>query len=304
MFPYDEPFADSSQIPTHLVSKFAREKVTVAVSGDGGDELFGGYNRYFAAERLWRNIGKVPAPLRAGIGNGLGAIPPEFWSRLIRLGSRDAPPHLGAKLQKGLRVAGKSRGFDELFESFLDEWSGEPSPVIGAPSPGRFDLGVDGPAAVRMMYADAVAYLPDDIMAKVDRASMAVALETRAPYLDHRVAEVAARIPVDMKIRGGKGKLILRKLLYREAPAELFERPKAGFGIPVGEWMKGALRPWAEDLLDPARMRTEGWFDADRVQRRWQQHLTGERESSIALWAVLMFQAWLREQEGALAAAA
>ena len=301
---YDEPFADSSQIPTHLVSKFAREKVTVAVSGDGGDELFGGYNRYFAAERLWERMRRIPAPIRAGLGSGLGAIPPEFWNHLIRMRSSGASPHLGAKVQKGFRVAARSRDIDDLFESFLDEWAGEPSPVIGGSAGTGFDLAVGGPAAVRMMYADAVAYLPDDIMAKVDRASMAVALETRAPYLDHRVAEVAARIPIAMKIRGARGKLILRKLLYREAPAELFERPKAGFGIPVGEWIKGPLRPWAEDLLDPARMKSEGWFDAERVQRRWQQHLGGARDSSIALWAVLMFQAWLREQSSSLAAAA
>jgi asparagine synthase (glutamine-hydrolysing) len=155
-----------------------------------------------------------------------------------------------------------------------------------------------------MMYADAVAYLPDDIMAKVDRASMAVALETRAPYLDHRVAALAARIPLTMKIRGGTGKLILRKLLYREAPAELFERPKAGFAVPVGEWFKGPLRPWAEELLDPVRMRSEGWFDPAPIERRWRQHLSGQRDSSVALWAILMFQAWLREQSGAMAAAA
>jgi len=301
---YDEPFADSSQIPTHLVSKFAREKVTVAVSGDGGDELFGGYNRYFAVERLWSQMRRIPSPVRTGLGNGLGVIPPAFWNRLIRMRSSGAPPHLGAKVQKGFRVAAKSRDIDDLFESFLDEWAGEPSPVIGASAGNGFDLAVGGPAAVRMMFADAVAYLPDDIMAKVDRASMAVALETRAPYLDHRVAAVAARIPIEMKIRGGKGKLILRKLLYREAPAEMFERPKAGFAVPVGEWLKGPLRPWAEDLLDPMRMKNEGWFDAERIQRRWRQHLAGTRDSSIALWAVLMFQAWLREQGSSLAAAA
>jgi asparagine synthase (glutamine-hydrolysing) len=274
------------------------------VSGDGGDELFGGYNRYFAAEKLWQRMRRIPSPLRAGLGSGLGAIPPEFWNRLIRMRSNGAPPHLGAKVQKGFRVAARSRDIDDLFETFLDEWAGEPSPVIGASAGAGFDIAIDGPAAVRMMYADAVAYLPDDIMAKVDRASMAVALETRAPYLDHRVAAIAARIPIEMKIRGGRGKLILRKLLYREAPAELFERPKAGFGIPVGEWIKGPLRPWAEDLLDPARMKSDGWFDAERIQRRWQQHLRGSRDSSIALWAVLMFQAWLREQRGSLAAAA
>ncbi|HEX6219052.1 MAG TPA: asparagine synthase C-terminal domain-containing protein [Sphingomicrobium sp.] len=259
---------------------------------------------YFAAERLWDRMRMVPAPLRAGIGNGLGTIPAEFWNRLIRLGSKGAPPHLGAKVQKGFRVAAQSRNIDDLFESFLDEWAGEPTPVLGASDNTGFDLGVDGPTATRMMYADAVAYLPDDIMAKVDRASMAVALETRAPYLDHRVADLAAKIPMGMKIRGGKGKLILRKLLARELPEELFERPKAGFGIPVGQWIKGPLRPWAEDLLDQSRMRSEGWFDAARVERRWRQHLAGDRDSTVAIWAILMFQAWLREQSEELVAAA
>ena len=302
---YDEPFADSSQIPTHLVSKFAREQVTVAISGDGGDELFGGYNRYFAAAGLWDRVRHLPTPLRAGLGRTLGAVPPAFWNGLIRLGARGAPPHLGAKVRKGLRVAGAARDFDQLFAGFLDEWAGEPSPVLGAAGGGPLlDMDVDGPGALRMMYADAMAYLPDDIMAKVDRASMAVALETRAPYLDHRVAAVAAAIPMDMKIQGATGKIILRKLLYREAPRELFERPKAGFGIPIDDWLRGALRPWADDLLNPARMQSEGWFDPAPIQHRWRQHLAGTRNAGSALWAILMFQAWLREQQGAVAKAA
>jgi asparagine synthase (glutamine-hydrolysing) len=155
-----------------------------------------------------------------------------------------------------------------------------------------------------MMYCDAVSYLPDDILCKVDRASMAVSLETRAPFLDHRVAEVAARVPVDLKIRGGSGKHILKKMLFREAPREIFERPKAGFGIPVGEWVRGPLRDWAENLLDPARMRCEGWFDAEAVNRRWLEHLSGQRDSTPALWAILMFQAWSRAQDSRVAAAA
>lgn len=155
-----------------------------------------------------------------------------------------------------------------------------------------------------MMYCDAVSYLPDDILCKVDRASMAVSLEARAPFLDHRVAAVAARIPTDMKIRGGVGKHVLREVLYREAPRSLFERPKAGFGIPVGEWLKGPLRDWAEELLDPRGMRSEGWFDPAPIVARWQQHLDGTRDSMPALWAVLMFQAWLRDQDSVAAAAA
>jgi asparagine synthase (glutamine-hydrolysing) len=155
-----------------------------------------------------------------------------------------------------------------------------------------------------LVYCDAVSYLPDDILAKVDRASMAVSLETRVPFLDHRVAAVAARIPVSMKIHGSRGKQILRQLLYREAPSALFERPKAGFAIPVGEWIRGPLRPWAEELLEPKRMAEEGWFDPTIVQRRWQDHLAGRRNSTPALWAILMFQAWLRSQKDQLALAA
>jgi len=155
-----------------------------------------------------------------------------------------------------------------------------------------------------MMYCDAVSYLPDDILCKVDRASMAVALETRVPFLDHRVAEVASRIPLSMKIREGRGKAILRKLLGRYVPTELIDRPKSGFAVPVGEWIKGPLRGWAEDLLDPTAMRSEGWFDAELIAARWQEHLSGRRDSTAAIWAILMFQAWLREQNAVSAVAA
>jgi asparagine synthase (glutamine-hydrolysing) len=155
-----------------------------------------------------------------------------------------------------------------------------------------------------MMYCDAITYLPDDILCKVDRASMAVSLESRVPFLDHRVAKVAARIPIEMKISGGRGKQILRRLLAREVPAELFERPKAGFGIPVGEWIKGPLRPWVEELLDPGRLADQGYFDPAIVQRRWHDHLSGQRNSTPALWAILMFQAWIADQKSALQLAA
>ena len=295
---YDEPFADSSQIPTHLVSRFAREQVTVALSGDGGDELFGGYNRYVQAARLWGQLKRLPAPLRALAGRSLGGMPPAAWNRLAGLlpGAR-RPPHFGTKVQKALRTMGGASGLGDVFGSFIDEWSAERSPVLGgeeAPAQCAFDLepGAPAPDAVRMMYCDARTYLPDDILCKVDRAAMAVSLETRVPFLDHRVAELAARIPLGMKIRGGTGKHILRRLLYREAPGRLFERPKAGFGIPVGEWIKGPLRPWAEELLDRRKLAAQGWFDADTVHTRWQQHLRGERDSTPALWAILMFQAW------------
>lgn len=299
---YDEPFADSSQIPTHIVSRFAREQVKVALSGDGGDELFGGYNRYFGSARLWSGMKRLPRPLRMAVGRSLGQVPPSAWDGMAGLlpqGRR--PPYFGSKVQKTLRTMGAADGLEDVFATFLDEWSGGASPVIGAEEAVPacdfdLDIGGDAPEAVRMMYCDALSYLPDDILCKVDRASMAVSLETRAPFLDHRVAELAARIPVGMKIGGGKGKLILRKLLYRQAPAALFERPKAGFGIPVGEWIKGPLRDWAEALLDEHRLAREGYFDPAMVRFRWEQHLRGQRDSTPALWAILMFQAWLDEQ--------
>lgn len=293
---YDEPFADSSQIPTHLVSRFAREQVTVALSGDGGDELFAGYNRHFAAPRLWQRLQMLPRPVRAAIGGPLSRLPPDLWN--LARGNR--PAHFGAKVQKALRIAGSAQAFDDVYTSFLDEWNNEPSPVLGAVrGAGDFDMAVSAGASdtVRMMYCDAVSYLPDDILCKVDRAAMAVSLETRVPFLDHRVAEVAAHIPVAMKVRGGVGKHILRRLLYRHAPREMFDRPKAGFGIPVGLWLKGPLREWAEHLLAPDRLAAEGFFDAELVRVRWQAHLDGRRDGATALWAVLMFQAWLAEQQ-------
>ncbi len=300
---YDEPFADSSQIPTHLVSKFAREQVTVALSGDGGDELFGGYNRYFGTARLWKHMKKLPRPVRAGLGRGFGALPAETWNSLSAvMPARRRPPHFGTKVQKAFRTMARASTVDTVFSTFLDEWSASPSPVIdGAAMPAQcgfdMDVGEGAPDAVRMMYCDAVSYLPDDILCKVDRAAMSVSLETRVPFLDHHVAAVAARIPIEMKIRGGSGKHILRRLLYREAPQAMFERPKAGFGIPVGEWVRGPLRGWAEDLLERNRLKEDGFFDPAIVHARWQQHLSGQSDSTHAIWSILMFQAWRQEQQ-------
>jgi asparagine synthase (glutamine-hydrolysing) len=297
---FDEPFADNSMIPTYLVSRLAREKVTVALSGDGGDELFGGYNRYFGTALLWSWFNRFPSPIRTAAGRGFGRLPAGIWEaagRLLPGGRR--PPYFGVKVQKTWRTMGASNDFAEVFHSFLDEWSGEQGPVLGgAGDAGRLDMDIAAaPDAIRMMYCDSVSYLPDDILCKVDRAAMAVSLETRVPFLDHRVAELAARIPVGMKIREGRGKLILRKMLYREVPPELFERPKAGFGIPVGDWLKGPLRDWAESLLDERRLREDGFFDVGTIRNRWEQHLRNERDGSSAIWAVLMFNAWNEERK-------
>jgi asparagine synthase (glutamine-hydrolysing) len=298
---YDEPFADSSQIPTHLVSALAREHVTVALSGDGGDELFGGYNRYLATSRLWSQLKRVPRPVRAVMGGVMSMVPPAAWNSaaaLLPAGRR--PAFFGSKVQKVFRTMRSASDIEDVANTFLDEWAGKDSPVLPrAPLPREaafdMDLGPGAPDVARLMYSDAVSYLPDDILCKVDRAGMAVSLESRIPFLDHRVAELAARIPLSMKIQGGTGKVILRRLLYRQAPQALFDRPKAGFAVPVGEWIKGPLRPWAEELLSPARLNQEGYFDADLVQARWRSHLSGEKDSTQALWTVLMFQAWLAD---------
>ena len=297
---YDEPLADSSQIPTHLVSRLARGHVTVALSGDAGDELFGGYNRYPATERLWRNLQRLPRPVRQIAGSGLARVPAQAWNGLASvLPAERRPAFFGARVQKLFGTMRDVSTLEELSLTYLDEWAGRSSPVLGEGLGGeaRFDmdLGPGAPDLSRMMYCDAVTYLPDDVLAKVDRAAMAVSLETRIPFLDHRVAAVAARIPLRMKIHSGQGKQILRRLLYKHAPREMFERPKSGFAVPVGTWLKGPLRAWAEEALDPSRMRQQGYIDADVVQRRWRAHLSGEKEATHALWSVLMFQAWLAE---------
>lgn len=292
---FDEPFADPSQIPTYLVSKFAREQVTVALSGDGGDELFTGYGRHLYAMRMWKMIGRVPWPVRAA-GRPFGRIPPRAFKRLAALGGRGSDARFIGQMHKAVRIAGSARSFDDVYASLLHQWPYEAAPIGLPPSPAAgFPLQLHrAPDTVRMTYCDAMAYLPDDILCKVDRAAMAVSLETRVPFLDHRVAEVAARIPLSMKVRDGKGKHIIRDLLGRELPRELFERPKSGFALPVGEWVKGPLRAWAEELLEPSRMQSDGWFDPRIVQRRWTEHLRGERNSTDAIWAILMFQSWLR----------
>ena len=296
---YDEPFADSSQIPTFLVSQFAREHVTVVLSGDGGDELFGGYNRYLVAARLWDRVQSLPRPVRGALGGFAASVPPSAWNALVAMksGSRRSS-HFGASLQKLARTAGGAVNLSDFFARFLDQWCDEGSPVLplasGSGEAAYCLLLPDGtPTATCMMLADATAYLPDDILCKVDRAAMAVGLETRIPFLDHRVTAVAARIPIAMQIRGGTGKRMLRSLLARHAPPALFDRSKAGFAIPVGEWIKGPLRDWAEALLDPTRLRREGWFDADKVARRWHAHVSGRTDATAALWTILMFQSWL-----------
>lgn len=295
---YDEPFADSSQIPTHLVSKLARSEVIVSLSGDAGDELFGGYNRHIQFPRLWRAMQKAPGPVRKTALGAAGAMPPGLWNGLSDLARRRRSAWFGDNAKRALRLMGRADGFDTLFDSFMDDWALSGSPLAGDQRCEQ-RLGLDPrlsalPLEVQMMHADAVTYLPDDILAKVDRAGMAVSLESRIPFLDPEVSALACRIHPSLKIGNGGGKAILKQLLYRYVPRELVDRPKAGFAIPVGLWLKGPLRDWAEDLLSETALSVNSLFDARTVRKRWQAHLAGREDATQPLWSVLMFQAWQR----------
>ncbi len=295
---FDEPFGDSSAIPTFLVSRFARQQVKVVLSGDGGDELFSGYRRHWQALAMWKNLQRIPAGARRAGAAAASFIPFKFWTGIDALMNSSRRNPLSGKVYKGLRVGASVRTFEDLYCSYLQQWALEESPLVNPAGPlpaFPMDPGFAASNATRMSYCDALAYLPDDILCKVDRASMAVSLELRVPFLDHRVAEVAARIPMSMKLRGNSGKWIVKQLLGRHLPAELFERPKSGFSLPMSEWLRGDLRDWAEDLLNPSRMRQEGYFDSKRIQARWQDNLAGRRNASSTIWSILMFQAWLRD---------
>ncbi len=300
---YDEPFADSSQIPTFLVSRLARRHVTVSLSGDGGDELFGGYNRYFWASGLWRRVGALPGAARALGAKAIALLPPGAWDALHGACQPILPASLrlsqpGDKIHKLGRVAG-ARDEADLYERFMSLWHESPlKGATGAPPTSALCPEVPGLSLQeRMMYLDLLTYLPDDLLVKVDRAAMAVSLETRVPMLDPRVVELAWRLPLSMKIGEGKGKRVLRRLLERHVPASLFERPKMGFGIPLEAWLRGPLRDWAETLLDERRLAAEGYFDPRKVRATWGEHLSGRRNWQHPLWVVLMFGAWLEHEK-------
>ena len=289
---FDEPFADSSQIPTYFVSELARRHVTVTLSGDGGDELFGGYHRYFLGQRARRYYSWLPKPLRLVAGTAAAAIPKSVWNAtagllLVRAGER---VHM---LANGMKAGDDDAMYFELLVQWRDVVLGGTEPAFPLTDRTRWARLRD--PIERMMYFDQVSFLPDDILTKVDRASMAVSLEAREPLLDHRLVELAWTFPLSMKVRGGQGKWLLRQLLERYVPKELFERPKKGFGIPVGDWLRGPLRDWAEDLLDERRLRDEGYLDAGRIHAAWKAHLAGTGNWQYHMWTTLMFVAWLRE---------
>lgn len=301
---YDEPFADSSQIPTLLLSQLTRQFVTVGLSGDGGDEIFGGYNRHLWCKPTWKTIGWMPRPLRRGTAALIHSLPAKYWDALWQpVGPilpkkwiHRRPGYNLYKLAGLLGCADLTSFYHGTTSHWLDPASvalsaGEPQTVLASrdswPNLSDFEH--------QMMYLDSITYLPDDILTKVDRATMAVSLEARAPLLDHRVVEFAWKLPLHSKIRIDEGKWIFRQVLYRYVPRELLERPKSGFGIPVGEWLRGPLRDWAESLLDSVRLGAEGYFNTKPIQEKWREHLSGQREWESQLWGVLMFQAWLEE---------
>lgn len=297
---YDEPFADASQIPTFLVSGLARRSVTVSLSGDGGDELFGGYNRYMWTRRLLT----IPAPLRRVVAAGLRGLTPSQWDRVFAGMHPILPAALrvrtpGDQAHKLAPVLAVDTA-KAIYQRLLSTWPEPVDVVIGATAPAPLEsaweaLSDSAVAEDRMMAVDAVTYLPDDILCKVDRAAMGVSLETRVPFLDHRVVEFAWQLPLHMKIRHGQGKWLLRQLLYRYVPAELIERPKMGFGVPIDAWLRGPLREWAEELLAEARLVAEGYLHPQPIRQKWVEHLSGRHNWQYQLWNVLMFQSWLAE---------
>lgn len=298
---YDEPFGDSSGIPTYLVARLARQQVSVALSGDGGDELFGGYNRYVWGRSIWARTKGMSLLMRHGLRRATLAFSPATWDRVGRvLPSRYRQPTFGDRLHKLADVIDVESP-DELYRRLVSLQRERESLIIGAG--GALGWADSETAALdrgdfieRMMFNDQVSYLTDDILVKVDRAAMASSLETRVPMLDHRLVEFAWRLPLHMKIRDGQGKWILRQVLQKYVPTTLFDRPKQGFGVPIDAWLRGPLLDWAETLLSETRMRHDGYIKTTIVRARWKEHLTGRRNWGHWLWNVLMFQLWHETQ--------
>jgi asparagine synthase (glutamine-hydrolysing) len=299
---YDEPFSDCSQIPTFLVSQMTRQHVTVALSGDGGDELFAGYNRYFWGQKLWRKFSYFPKSMRSGVAAMMQAVSPGRWDDCFDIlaplfPTRFRQQQAGDKIHKLAGVLAVESP-EAMYCALISCWKNVQEIVLSGHEPlsvltdqSRWaDL---SDFVQRMQLLDTISYLPDDILTKVDRAAMAVSLETRVPFLDHRVVEFSWQLPMSMKVRHGQGKWLLRQVLYRYVPDTLIERPKMGFGVPIDSWLRGPLRDWAEDLLDESRLRNEGVFDPVPIREKWLEHLSGRRNWQYLLWNILMFQAWL-----------
>lgn len=302
---YCEPFADASQIPTYLVSEMTKKHVTVALSGDGGDELFGGYNRYFWADSIWRKIAHMPQPIRRVMTSFILSVSPTTWNTFLEYVLSVFPNNLHVRLpgDKLHKLAGilTSHDIDDVYYRLTSAIQSPSDLLIN----GTEDLSaltdtsrhpqLEGPID-RMMFLDMVSYLPDDILTKVDKASMAVSLETRVPFLDHTLVEFAWSLPLSLKIRNGQGKWLLKELTHKHIPKALMERPKMGFGIPIDQWLRGPLRAWAESLLSESKLQSEGYFQTKAIRKLWEAHLSGQRNWAHQLWIILMFQEWLSAQ--------
>lgn len=303
---YDEPFSDASQIPTFLVSQMTRQHVTVSLSGDAGDELFGGYNRYLWVMKLSKMTKLLPRPVWSAAAKTIQSVPVGSLNFALGQALKLFPKRFNATLpgDKAHKLSATlATGSPEnIYRGLVSQWRNPNDIVINGNEP---DTLLTNQSALPklaefehcMMYLDTMTYLPDDILTKVDRASMGVSLETRVPFLDHRVVEFAWQLPLSMKIRNGQGKWALRQVLDKYVPRELIERPKMGFGIPIDSWLRGPFRDWAEALLSEERLKREGFFNAAPVRQKWQEHLSGQRNWQYALWTVLMFQAWLEGEE-------
>lgn len=299
---YDEPFADSSQIPTYIICQIAREHVTVALSGDAGDELFGGYNRYLWGPKISRRMDRLPVKFRKFVGGAISAVPISTFDRLGSITKKMMPvSRVGDKAHKLAELLRNVENLDEMYNHLVSAWPAleivrdidrMPASVLEDALPD----GLRGDPVSRMMLQDMRTYLPDDILCKVDRAAMGVSLETRIPFLDPNVVALSTRLPMSMKIRGNQGKWALRQILYQHVPKELIERPKAGFSIPVGEWLRGPLRAWAEDLLSEEALAVDGLLDPLPIRKVWLEHLSESRDWTHRLWIILMFQAWRSAQ--------
>ncbi len=301
---YSEPFADSSQIPSYFVSALAREHVTVSLSGDGGDELFGGYNRYLWHQNVWGKAQKAPFVARKLAGQILSQISNKGWDLAAKIPGPLNRDLLHLKAQKVARILKSSHSSYDVYASLLDEWQDGGSPMRNHQST---DLIPDLSAAAKnmdggsqMMLLDMMTYLPDDILCKMDRASMAVGLESRVPMLDHRLVELSMRVPTDMKIRNGQGKWALRELLYRHVPKSIIDRPKTGFGIPVTNWVRGPLRDWSEALLSEQALGRNALLEVAPIRKAWSDHLSGKKDNISSLWAILMLQAFMEERKNCL----
>lgn len=288
---FDEPFADTSAIPTYLVSKFAREDVTVALSGDGGDEMLGGYNRHISAPKAWKTVNNIPANLRKPFAQMITSLSPSFWDKL-----RPSRPQFGAHMHKFAGILEKTCESD-VYLNLVSHWK-TPKTLVQDGKENIIPL-VDPELQIddlnfaeSMMYWDTLSYLNGDILTKVDRASMAVSLEARAPLLDKRIFDYVWRLPMDVKIRDGKGKWLLRQVLKNHVPDDLFDRPKQGFSVPIADWLRGDLKDWADDLLNENRLRKQGLLNYPVIRTLWDEHQKGRGNHAQKLWTVLMFQAW------------